>query len=70
MRVTASRARRARADIFCRFDRIAADRRVDPAPGLHDAPDERDVFLLDFAIVKLPRELLVRRVVLGHDHDA
>ena len=50
--------------------RIAADRRVDAASGLHHAPDEREVFLLDFAIVKLARQLLVRRVVLGHDHQA
>ena len=49
-RVTALRARRARVDIFCRSLGIAADRRVDAPPGLHDAPDERDVFLLDFAI--------------------
>ena len=39
-------------------------------PGLHDAPDERDVFLLDLAIVELPRQFLVRGVVLGHDHHA
>ena len=49
--------------------RIAADRRVDPASRLHHAPDQRDVFLLDLAIVKLPRELLVRGVVLGDDHQ-
>ena len=69
MRVTASRLRRARADIFLRFDRIAADRRVDAPARLHLAPDERDVFLLDLAIVELPRQLLVRRVVLGDDHQ-
>ena len=63
-------SRRARADIFLRFDGIAADRRVDPSSGLHDAPDERDVFLLDLAIAKLTRELLVRGVVLGDDHQA
>ena len=39
--------------------RIASDRRVDAAPGLHDAPDQRDVFLLDLAIVKLTRQLLM-----------
>src|SRR5215468_6021878 len=47
------------------MDRIATDRRVDAAAGLHDAPDERDVLFLDLAIVKLARELLVRGVVLG-----
>ena len=52
MRVTAARLRRARADIFFRLAGIAADRRVDPAAGLHLAPDERDVFLLDLAIVR------------------
>jgi hypothetical protein len=49
---------------------IAADGGVDAAPCLHDAPDERDVLLLDLAIVELPRQLLVRGVVLGHDHHA
>ena len=62
-------APRARADIFLRFDRIAADRRVDPPAGLHLAPDQRDVFLLDLALVKLARQLLVRGVVLGDDHQ-
>ena len=70
MRVTASRLRRARADIFFRFAGIAADRRVDPPARLHLAPDQRDVFLLDLAIVKLPRQLLVRGVVLGDHHQA
>ncbi len=56
-----SRARRHLLSIA----RIAPDRRVDPSSRLHDAPDERDVFLLDLAIVKLPRELFVRGVVLG-----
>ena len=39
-------------------------------PCVHQAPDERHVFLLDLAIVELPRQLAVRRVVLGDDHDA
>ena len=39
-------------------------------PGLHFAPHERDVLLLDFAVVKLAREMLVRGVVLGDDHQA
>ena len=32
--------------------RIAADRLVDAPPGVHDTPDERDVFLLDFAVAE------------------
>ncbi len=32
--------------------RVAPDRRVDAPPGVHDAPDERDVFLLDFAVAE------------------
>ena len=49
---------------------IASDRGVDAPAGLHDAPDERDVLLLDLAVVELPRELLVRGVVLGDHHHA
>ena len=60
-----SAARRARVDIFFRLAGIAADRRVDPAPRLHDAPDQRDVFLFDLAIVELPRQLLVRASCLA-----
>ena len=51
-RVTALRARRARVDIFCRCcgsRPIGASMRL---PGLHDAPDQRDVFLLDLAVVR------------------
>ena len=50
--------------------RIAPDRLVDAPPGVHDTPDERDVFLLDFAVLKLPRQLLVGLVVLGDDHQS
>ena len=64
----AAHARRS-ADIFLPVRRIAADRRVDPAARHHLAPDQREVLLLDLAIVELPRELLVRRVVLGDDHQ-
>ena len=39
-------------------------------PGLHLAPYQREVFLLDFTVVKLARQLFVRRVVLGHHHQA
>ena len=53
--MTASRLRRARARHLLPVAGIAADRRVDPPSRLHLAPDERDVLLLDFAIVKLPR---------------
>jgi hypothetical protein len=51
-------------------DRVASDRRDRSASRLHDSPDERDVFLLDLAIVELPRQLEVRGVVLRHDHHA
>ena len=50
--------------------RIAADRGVDALALLHQSPRQRDVFLLDFAIVELPRQLLVRIVVLGDHHHA
>jgi hypothetical protein len=53
IRVTAVRACLARADIFCRLTGVAADGRIDPSTRLHDTPDERDVFLLDFVIVEL-----------------
>src|SRR5262249_11198675 len=49
---------------------IAPDRRVDAPSLLHESPDERDVFLLDFAILELPGELVMRRVVFCSDHDA
>src|SRR6266536_2854736 len=49
--------------------RVAPDRGVD-APAGHDfAPHERGVLLVDFTIVELPRELLVRLVVFRHDHQ-
>jgi hypothetical protein len=49
---------------------IASDGRVDSTPGLDEAPDERDVFLLNLAIVKLAREFGVAGVVLGNHHQA
>ena len=74
MRAGDARHRAARAACARRHllpvHRIAADSRIDAAAGLDDAPHERDVFLLDLAIVKLPRQLLVRRVVLGDHHHA
>ena len=36
-----------------------------PLAGLDHAPDERDVLLLDLAVVELPRQLLVRRSFLA-----
>ena len=39
-------------------------------PACTIAPHERDVFLLDLAVVELAGELLVRRVVLGDDHQS
>src|SRR5512139_291661 len=50
--------------------RVTANRGVNPSSGLYDPPDERDVFLLDLAIVKLTRELLVRGVVLRDHHHS
>ena len=50
--------------------RIAADRGVDALALLHQPPGQRDVFLLDLAIVKLPRQLLVGLVVLRDHHHA
>ena len=50
--------------------RVAADRGIDTPAGRHGAPHERDVFLLDLAIVKLARQLLVGDVVFRHDHHA
>ena len=64
-----SRAPRARRHLLPVFG-VAPDRQVDAAPGLHDAPDQRHVFLLDLAVRELPRQRLVRRVVLGDDHHA
>ena len=49
---------------------VASDRLVDAASGLDDAPDERDVFLLDLAVVELTRELAMRRVILRDHHHA
>jgi hypothetical protein len=49
---------------------IAPDGGIDSTPGLDEAPDERNVFLLDLAIVKLTRELGVGSVVFGNHHQA
>jgi hypothetical protein len=50
--------------------RIAADGRVDAPAGLDDSPDERDVLLVDLTIAKLPRQLFMRAIVFGDDHDS
>ena len=55
---------------FLPLDGIATDCGLDSPPGLHHTPDKRDIFLFDFAIVKLPRELLVRSIVLGDNHHS
>jgi hypothetical protein len=55
---------------FLPVNGIATDCRVNSPPGLDDSPHERDIFLFDFAIVKLSRELLVCQVVLGNHHHA
>src|SRR5687768_1607025 len=52
------------------IDGVAPDRGIDTPARLNDAPDERDVLLLDLAIVKLARELVMSGVALCHDHDA
>ena len=49
---------------------VAPDRQVDPASGLHDAPDQRHVFLVHLAVLELLRQRLVRRIVLRDDHHA
>src|SRR5262249_58422042 len=49
---------------------IASDRRVDAPAGHHFAPDQRGIFLLDLALAKLPRQLVVRAVVLLVAHQA
>src|SRR6266508_3627464 len=49
---------------------IAPDRKIDPFSLVNEAPYERDIFLLHFTIVELPRKLLMRRVVLGDYHHA
>jgi hypothetical protein len=55
---------------FLPVHRIPANWRLDAPAGLHDAPDKRDVLLLHFAIVKLARQFLMRRIVFRDDDDA
>jgi hypothetical protein len=55
---------------FLPVNGIATDCGLDSPPGLNYSPHESDIFLFDFAIVKLSRELLVCQVVLGNHHHA
>jgi hypothetical protein len=55
---------------FLPVSRIATDCRVDSPSSLNYSPNKRDIFLFDFAIVKLSRELLVCHVVLCNHHHA
>ena len=48
---------------------VSPNRGVNTSPGLHNPPHERDVFFLDLAIMKLTRQLLMCRVILGDHHD-
>ncbi len=67
--VTASRLRRARADIFLRLTGSRPIGRVDAPARLHLAPYQRDVFLLDLTVVELARQALVSGIVFGDDHQ-
>ena len=49
---------------------VAADRGVDALALLDQTPDQRHVLLFHLAVVELAGQFLVRRVVLGHHHDA
>jgi hypothetical protein len=50
--------------------RVAADRGIDAAASLDNPPHKRDVFFLDFTVLKLTCQLLVGCVGLCDDHDA
>jgi hypothetical protein len=65
MRVTASRLRR---HLFA-VRGIASDRRIDAPARLEQPPHQREILLLDLAIMKLTRELFVRCVMFGDDHQ-
>src|SRR5580765_5275560 len=52
------------------MDWIAADGGIDTPAGRYGTPHERDIFLLDLAILELPRQFLVRGIVLRDDHHA
>ena len=55
---------------FLPMNGIATDCGLDSPPGLNYSPHKRDIFFLDFAVVKLSRELVVCQVVLGNHHHA
>src|SRR6476660_5185092 len=48
--------------------RTASDGGIQARASLDSAPDERLIFLFDFAIVELARELAVSGIVLRDDH--
>jgi hypothetical protein len=50
--------------------RIAADWRVDTLALLNQTPDKRDVLLVDFAIMELARQFLVRGIIFRDHHEA
>src|SRR3954470_17263084 len=49
--------------------RISPDGLIDSAARVHDAPHQRHVLLFDLTIAELARQLLVRSVVLCHNHQ-
>jgi hypothetical protein len=49
---------------------IAPNGSVNAPSRVHHAPYKRDVLLFNFSIVKLSRELLMRRIILGNHHHA
>src|SRR5690349_1113522 len=49
---------------------VTSDRILEPKPGSHAAPHERDVLLLDFAVVELPRQFAVSAVMLRDHHHS
>jgi len=50
--------------------RIPADRQINAFALLHQSPSQRHIHFLDFAVVELTRQFVVRHVVLGDDHYA
>ena len=51
-------------------DGVAAERRVDAAPGVQQAPRQPQVRLVDLAVRELPGQPGVGRVVLGDHHQS
>src|SRR5262245_25947795 len=48
---------------------IPSDCGFDSTSGLHDAPDESDIFLFDLVVMELTRQFVVSGVVFGHYHE-